>query len=49
MQKLLDHNDVLVYSIYNEGKTVATERFITALKDKIYKKMIANDSESYLG
>ena len=46
MQKLLNDNDVLVYSIYNEGKT---DRFIRTLKDKIYKKLIVIGSESYLG
>ena len=46
MQKLLNDNDVLVYSIYNEEKT---DRFIRSLKDKIYKKLIVIGSESYLG
>ena len=30
-----------MYSTYNEGKTVAAERFIGTLKNKIYKHMIA--------
>ena len=28
-----------MYSIYNEGKSVVAERFITTLKTKIYKYM----------
>ena len=45
MQEWLDNNNVLMYSIYNEGKSVIAERFIKTLKSKIYKKlqlMIAN-------
>ena len=36
MQKWLDDNDVLLHSNYNERKKVVSERFIRALKDKIY-------------
>ena len=32
----------------NEGKSVITERFIKTLAAEIYKKMTANDSNSYL-
>ena len=32
----------------NEGKSVIAEKFIETLKSKIYKKMTANDSKSYL-
>ena len=28
-----------MYSTYNEGKSVVTERFIKTLKNKIYKHM----------
>ena len=35
-------------STHNEGKSVIAERFIKTLKAKIYKKMTANDSKSYL-
>ena len=48
MQKWLEDNDVLVYSSHHEGKSVVPERFIKTLKSKIYKKMTANDSKSYL-
>ena len=37
-----------MYSTHNEGKSVTVERFIKKLKSKIYKKMTANDSKSYL-
>ena len=37
-----------MYSTHNEGKSVITERFIKTIKSKIYKKMAANDSKSYL-
>ena len=30
-----------MYSTYNEGKSVVTERFIITLKNKIYKHMAA--------
>ena len=48
MQDWLDNNDILMYSIHNEGKSVITERFIKTLKAKIYKQIIANDSKSYI-
>ena len=48
MQEWLDNNDILIYSTQNEDKSVSTERIIKTLKSKIYKKMTANDSKSYL-
>ena len=48
MQERLDNNDILMYSAHNEGKSVVTEKFIKALKAKIYEKITANDSKSYL-
>ena len=44
MQKWLDDNDILMYSIHNEGKSVVAEMFIKTLKGKIFKRMtiIAN-------
>ena len=48
MQEWLKNNDILMYSTHNEVKTVITERFIKTLKGKVYKKMTANDSQSYL-
>ena len=38
-KKLLKDNDIEMYSIHNEGKSVAGERFIRTLKAKIYKYM----------
>ena len=48
MQECLNNNDILMYSRHNEGKLIIAERFIKILKYKIYKKMTANDSKSYL-
>ena len=48
MQEWLDNNDILMYSTNNGGKSVIAERFIKTLKSKIYKKMTASDSKSYL-
>ena len=48
MQTWLDNNDILMYSTHNEGKSVIAEKFIKTLKANIYKKMTANDSQSYL-
>ena len=36
-----------MYSTYNEGKSVATERFIRTLKNKIYKHMTAISKNVY--
>ena len=38
MQESLDNNNILMYFIHNEGKSVIAERFIKTLKAKIYKK-----------
>ena len=35
MKKLLDNNDILMYSTHKEGKSVITGRFIKTLKAKI--------------
>ena len=37
-----------MYATHNESKPVIAERFIKTLKTKIYKKMTANNSKSYL-
>ena len=37
-----------MHSTHNEGMSIIDERFIRTLKTKIYKKMIAKDSKSYL-
>ena len=38
-RKWLKDNDIEMYPIHNEGKSVVAERFIRALKTKIYKYM----------
>ena len=38
MQEWLDNNVVLMYSTYNEGRSVIVEGFIRILKAKIYRK-----------
>ena len=37
MKSWLQKNDIEMYSTHNEGKSVVTERFITTIKNKIYK------------
>ena len=39
MKSWLEKDDVLTYSINNEGKSVIAERFIRILKNKIYRYM----------
>ena len=41
-------NDIEMYSINNEGKSVVTERFITTLKNKIYKCMTSISKNVYI-
>ena len=50
MQEWLDNNDILMYSIHSQGKSVIGERFVKTLKAniKIYAKMTVNDNKSYL-
>ena len=40
-KKWLKDNNIQMYLIHNEGKSVVPERFITTLKNKIYKYMTA--------
>ena len=40
-KKWLSDNDIIMYSTYNEGKSVVAERFIRTLKKKLYKHMTA--------
>ena len=39
LQKWLKDNDIEMYSIHSEGKSVVAERFIRTLRTKIYKYM----------
>ena len=41
LKRLLKINDIKMYSKYDEGKSVVAERFIRALKNKIFKHMSA--------
>ena len=40
-KKWLSDNDIIMYSTYDEGKSVVAERFIRTLKNKFYKHMTA--------
>ena len=46
-KKWLSDNDIIMYSTYNEGKSVAAERFIRTLKNKSYKHMTATGKNVY--
>ena len=46
-KKWLSDNDVIMYSTYNEGKSVVAERFIRTLKNKLYKHMTATRKNLY--
>ena len=37
-----------MYSIHNEGKLVIAQVFVKQLMSRIYKRMTANNSKSYL-
>ena len=46
-RKWLKDNEINMYSIYNEGKSVVAERFIRTLKNKISKHMTAISKNVY--
>ena len=46
-KKWLSDNDIIMYSTYNERKSVAAERFIRTLKNKLYKHMTATGKNIY--
>ena len=46
-KKWLKDNDIEMYSIHNEGKSVVAERFIRTLKNKIYKYMTLVSKNMY--
>ena len=46
-KKWLSDNDIIMYSTYNEGKSVVAERFIRTLKNKLYKHMAATGKNVY--
>ena len=47
-KKWLKDNDIEMYSIHNEGKSVVVERFIRTLKSKIYKYMTTISKNVYI-
>ena len=47
-KKWLRDNDIVMYSTYNEGKSVVAERFIKTLKSKIYKYMTSISKNVYI-
>ena len=47
-KKWLKDNNIEMYSIHNEGKSVVAERFIKILKNKIYKYMTAISKNVYI-
>ena len=46
-KKWLSYNDIIMYSTYNEGKSVVAERFIRTLKNKLYKNMTTTSKNVY--
>ena len=46
-KKWLSDNDIIMYSTYNEGKSVVAERFIRILKNKLYKHMTTTGKNVY--
>ena len=46
-KKWLSENDIIMYSTYNEGKSVVAERFMRTLKNKLYKLMTAIGKNVY--
>ena len=46
-KRCLSRNNIIMYSTYNEGKSVVAERFIRALKNKLYKHMTATGKNVY--
>ena len=47
-KKWLKDNDIEMYSIHSEGKSVVAERFIRTLKTKIYKYMTSISKNVYI-
>ena len=46
-KKWLSDNNIIMYSTFNEGKSVVAERFIRTLKNKLYKHMTASGKNMY--
>ena len=48
MKSFLQNNDIETFSTHNEGKSVIAERFITTLRNKIYKYMTSVSKNMYI-
>ena len=48
LKSWLEKNDIEMYSMHNEGKSVAAERFIRTLKKKTYKYMTSISKNVYI-
>ena len=48
VKKCLKDNNIEMYLIHNEGKSVVVERFIKTLKTKIYKYMTSVSKNVYI-
>ena len=48
MKTWLRDNDIKMYPTHNEGDSVVVERFITTLKNKIYKYMTSISKTMYI-
>ena len=48
MKSWLEKNDIEMYSTHNEGKCAVAERFIRAIKNKIYKHMTSISKNVYI-
>ena len=48
VKKWLKDNNIEMYLIHNEGKSVVVERFIKTLKTKIYKYMTSVSKNVYI-
>ena len=46
-EKWLSDNNIIMYSMYNEGKSIVAERFIRTLKNKLYKHMTGTGKNVY--
>ena len=44
----MENNDKEIYSTHNKGKSVAAQRFIRTLKNKIYKYMTSLSKNVYI-
>ena len=48
LKKWIKDNNIEMYLIHNEGKSVVAQRFIRTLKNKIYKYMTSISKNVYI-